>query len=111
MVSLSLLGIPHDENSSGLRGAAEAPSHVRRALHADAQCIWSETGIDFSAPGRLVDHGDIAFDAASDPWDRIERDVGRVLESGTPLLCLGGDHAITHPILRAVRRRQSALTI
>jgi agmatinase len=111
MIPVALLGIPHDENSSGMRGAAEAPSHVRRALHADAQCIWSETGIDFGAPGRLVDHGDIAFDSASDAWDVIEREVGRVLESNAPLICLGGDHAITHPIMRAVRRRQRALTI
>jgi agmatinase len=33
------------------------------------------------------------------------------MESGDPLICLGGDHAITHPIMRAVRRRHSNLTI
>jgi arginase family enzyme len=27
------------------------------------------------------------------------------------LICLGGDHAIAHPIMRAVRRRQPNLTI
>ena len=30
---------------------------------------------------------------------------------GDPLICLGGDHAITHPIMRAVRRRHPSLTI
>jgi len=111
MVSISLLGIPHDENSSGMRGSAEAPPHIRSALHADAQCIWSETGIDFSAPGRLIDHGDIELDPGTDAWERIEQEVGRVLDTGTPLICLGGDHALTHPIMRAVRRRHAALTI
>ena len=111
MISVSLLGVPHDENSSYMRGACEAPPLVRRELHGDAQSSWSETGIDFGAPGRLVDHGDITFDVAGDPWDLIERDVGRALESGHPLLCVGGDHAITHPIMRAVRRRQPKLTI
>jgi arginase len=111
MIKISLLGIPHDDNSSSLRGAAEAPPCVRRALHHDANCIWSETGIDFGAPGRLIDHGDIRFDGASDPWDVIEQEVGRVLDSGHPLICLGGDHAITHPIMRAVRRRHPRLTI
>jgi agmatinase len=113
MIPIALLGIPHDENSSGMRGAAEAPPHVRRALQADAQCIWSETGIDFSVPGRLIDHGDISFDRDSDAdaWQLIEREVGRVLDTGAPLICLGGDHAITHPIMRAVRARHSALTI
>ena len=111
MSKLSLLGIPHDDNSSFMKGPAEAPPLIRRELHSDAYSMWSETGIDLGAAGRLVDHGDIQFDGASDPWDVIEREVGRAMESGDPLLCLGGDHAITHPILRAVRRRHSRLTI
>jgi len=111
MVKVSLLGIPHDDNSSYMKGPAEAPGHIRRELRSDAYSSWSETGIDFSAAGRLVDHGDIQFDAANDPWDLIVRNVGRVVETGDPLICLGGDHAITHPIMRAVRRRHPKLTI
>lgn len=111
MIKLSLLGVPHDDNSSFMKGPSEAPALIRRELHSDAYSIWSETGTDLGVPGRLVDHGDIQFDGASDPWDLIEREVGRALESGAPLICLGGDHAITHPILRAVRRRHHSLTI
>ncbi|HEX3763863.1 MAG TPA: agmatinase family protein [Kofleriaceae bacterium] len=109
MVAVSLLGIPHDDNSSFLKGAAEAPPLIRRELYCDAYSMWSETGVDLGT-GTLVDHGDLPFDAASDPWDVIERGVARALESG-PVLGLGGDHAITHPILRAIRRRHPALTI
>ncbi|MGH8138149.1 MAG: agmatinase [Steroidobacteraceae bacterium] len=111
MSNVSVLGIPHDDNSSFMKGASEAPALIRRELHSDAYSIWSETGIDFSAAGRLMDHGDIRFDSASDPWDLIERNVGRAMESGDPLICLGGDHAVTHPIMRAVRRRHPNLTI
>ena len=111
MVKISLLGVPHDENSSYIRGAAEGPPHIRRELNSDAYSSWSETGVDLGAPGRVTDHGDIDFDGSTDPWDLIERHVGRVLESGDPLICLGGDHAITHPIMRAVRRRHAKLTI
>ncbi len=111
MVSLSLLGIPNDDNSSFMRGAAAAPPLIRRELLCDAYSLWSETGIDFSAAGSLVDHGDIQFDGSADPWDLIERSVGRALQADGPLLCLGGDHAITHPIMRAVRRNHPRLTI
>jgi agmatinase len=111
MVKISLLGIPHDENSSYLKGALDAPALIRRELHSDVYSSWSETGVDFGAAGRLTDHGDIRFDGASDPWDLIERNVGRVLASGDPLICLGGDHAITYPIVRGVRRHQAELTI
>ncbi len=72
--------------------------------------MWSETGIDLGVAGRLVDHGDIQF-GASDPWELIERTVGRAMESGHPLISIGGDHAITYPIMRAVRRRHAELTI
>jgi Arginase family len=72
---------------------------------------WSESRIDVGAAGRLKDHGDIQFDGTLDPWDLIEQRVGQPMESGDPLICLGGDHAITHPIMRAVRRRHPNLTI
>jgi agmatinase len=111
MIKVSVLGIPNDDNSSFLRGAAEAPDLIRRELLCDAYSLGSETGIDFSAAGRLMDHGDIRFDGSADPWDLIEREVGRLMEVGDPLICLGGDHAITHPIMRAVRRCQPSLTI
>ena len=106
---ISLLGVPHDEYSSYQRGAAEAPPLIRRELHSDAYTDFSETGIQIL--DRIVDHGDVAFAAGDDPWDAIERQVARALEPGHPLICLGGDHAITHPIMRAVRRRHPKLTI
>ncbi len=111
MVSVSLLGIPNDDNSSFMKGPAEAPALIRHELHSDAYSIWSETGVDLSVAGTLVDRGDIQFDGGADPWDLIEQNVGRALEPGDPLICLGGDHAITHPIMRAVRRRHPRLTI
>ena len=111
MAAVSILGVPNDDNSSFLKGPAEAPALIRNEFRSDAYSNWSETGIDLGAAGRIVDRGDIRFDDAHDPWDLIERDVGRALESGDPLVCLGGDHAITHPIMRAVRRRHSRLTI
>jgi agmatinase len=115
MNSVSLIGIPHDDNSSYLKGPAEAPPLIRRELNSDAYSNWSETGIDLGAEGRLVDHGDIRFDGGADPtvdpWDAITESVGRALESGAPLISLGGDHAVTHPVLRAMRRRHPRLTI
>lgn len=111
MSKISLLGIPHDENSSFMRGPAEAPPAIRRQLRCDAYTDFSESGIDVSSSGRIDDRGDLRFDGGVDPWELIERSVADILDSGRPLICLGGDHAITHPIMRAVRRRQPKLTI
>lgn len=111
MTGISLLGIPNDDNSSFMRGAAEAPAHIRRELHSDAFNMWTETGIDLGATGLLTDRGDVQFDSALDPWELIEQAVADALDTGNPLISLGGDHAITHPILRAVRRHQPRLTV
>jgi len=111
MTPIALLGIPNDENSSYLRGPAQAPAAIRRELFSDAYAQCSESGVDLSAPGRWIDHGDVRFDAGGDPWALIEAAVDRALEPGHRLISLGGDHAVTHPILRAVRRRHRRLTI
>ena len=111
MTRIALLGIPHDDNSSFMKGPAEAPPLIRRELFSDCYSSWSETGIDIGAAGRLIDHGDIQFEGVGDPWDVIEQRVADAIESGDRLICLGGDHAITHPIMRAVRRRNATLTI
>ena len=111
MINISLLGIPHDDNSSFMKGPSEAPAPIRRELFSDCYSSWSESGIDVFADGRLIDHGDIQFSSTADPWDAIEEKVTRVIESGDALICLGGDHAITHPIVRAMRRRHPVLTI
>jgi agmatinase len=109
MARVSLLGIPHDDNSSYLKGAAAAPALIRRELKSDAHSSWSETGFDVA--DSFLDHGDIDFSGAGDPWERIEAEVGRALDAGHPLISLGGDHAIAWPLLRAVRRRHPSLTI
>jgi agmatinase len=111
MIKVSLLGIPHDDNSSFVKGAAEGLPQIRREFFSDAYSSWSETGIDLSVPGRLEELGDLAFDGKEDSWAVIERGVGQTLASGDRLICLGGDHAITHPILRGVRPLHPRLTI
>lgn len=111
MTGISLLGIPNDDNSSFMKGPAEAPAHIRRELQSDAFNLWTETGVDLGVPGRLTDRGDVLFDGTTDPWELIERAVAEALDTGGPLISLGGDHAITHPIMRVVRRHQPRLTI
>ncbi len=108
-MNVSLLGIPHDENSSYLKGASQAAPCIRKELYSDVYSSWTETGIDLSAQ-RLTDRGDIQFNQGDD-WETIDEYVTAAIDGGTPLLCLGGDHAITHPIVRAMHRRYSQLTI
>lgn len=80
-------------------------------MYCDAYGEFSESGFEICSRERIVEHGDMRFDGPSDPWELIEDKVATVLKSGDPLICLGGDHAITHPIMRGVRRHHPRLTI
>jgi agmatinase len=123
---VSLLGIPHDVNSSFMRGAAEAPALIRQELLSESRHLWTETGRDLGEKGVLRDLGDLRFehdapsgtinpadarDHGAGDWTLIEHAVADAIAEGQPLISLGGDHAITHPILRALRRRYPKLTI
>lgn len=107
---LALLGIPDDANSTFLRGAAEAPPKIREQLFSDAFNMWTETGVDLGA-GVIFDAGDLDLGEVPDAWAAIEGAVCAVLDHGLPPICLGGDHAITWPIVKGFRRRYDALSI
>jgi agmatinase len=107
----TLIGVAWDANSSFMRGSAEAPPLVRRALFSPASNLWTELMIDLGVPGRLADAGDISLPESGDAIGTIERTVRGLLErEGVPLV-IGGDHAVTYPIVRAVASRHPGLTV
>jgi len=107
----TLVGIPWDVNSSFMRGAAAAPPLVRRALFSPASNMWSELGVDLAAPGRLADAGDLSLPDSIDAIGVIEAAVRALIQDGGAPLAIGGDHAVTHPVVRAAAARHPALTI
>ena len=104
-----LIGIPYDASSSFLRGSAGAPPLIRDALHSPAGNSFTERGADLS---QLADAGDLSI--AEDPATargQIQDGVESVLAKGFAPICLGGDHSITYPILRAICKHQRAITV
>jgi arginase len=106
----AILGIPFDANSSFLRGPAQAPPLIRDAFHSDASNYWSETGVDLGAEDAYVDSGDLDLSEAN-AFGEIETAVEQLIEQNLRPICLGGDHSITYPILRAFSRKYPQLTI
>ena len=106
----TLLGIPFDANSSYKRGAAAAPPLIRDALMCDASNAWTELGVDVGAEGAYKDAGDLRF-SDGDPFPAIEQAVDALLENRQRPVCLGGDHSITYPIVKAFGRKFKDLTI
>lgn len=108
-----VLGVPWDAHSSFLRGAALAPVQIRATLHNGAANLCAERGLDLPADRRWRDVGDLAIPAGDDEaaLETITSAARSVLDRGAHLLSLGGDHAVTFPLLRAYGRAFPALTV
>jgi agmatinase len=102
---LALLGVCSDENSSFMRGPAESPPAIRGTLHSGSANLTAESGIDLADNPRFIDAGDISVEDGAEAFMGIEKDVGQIVGTGALPLVLGGDHAITYPVLRAVAGR------
>jgi arginase len=106
-----ILGAPSDENSTFMRGAAHAPPRIREVLHSGAMNLCAENGIDLGADPRWHDLGDLELGRGEAAFEQIQVAVGSLLEHGLYVLTLGGDHAITYPILRAYGAKYDGLSI
>ncbi len=84
-----LLGLPHDENSSFMRGAAHGPQAIRAALFSGSSNLWTETGLDLNQQDHLMDAGDVVFDGRDD-FGAIASGARAVLSAGKHPIFLGG---------------------
>lgn len=107
----TLLGIPHDASSSFLRGAAGAPTHVRRALASPSSNGWSESLRDLTDGTGLRDAGDVDLSSETEVRSTIERAALAVMLGDGRPIGLGGDHSVSHPLLRAARSAHPRLTV
>jgi arginase len=108
---VALIGIKSDGNSSYLRGAARAPEIIRRALHCDSANLCSELGIDLANNPAFIDIGDREVASGAENFLAIEADIEKIIKHGAQPLVLGGDHAITYPVIRAINRANGPVNI
>lgn len=106
-----ILGVPSDHNSSFLRGAAQAPELIRAAFHSPSANLTAENGLGLSREPRLHDAGDLDLSNEKQAFPRITAAVANLLQEGSRVLSLGGDHSITYPILQAYGAYHPDLTL
>lgn len=108
---LALIGFRYDENSSFMKGAADAPPQIRAAFRSEASNLFSESGVDLGADGLFFDAGDIEPVAGTDTMILIEDSMSTLLNDELSPIALGGDHSISYPIVKAFARRFPDLSI
>ena len=101
-VDVAILGVPYDSSTSYRSGARFGP----RAIREQSLLLWGYNNAQQVAPFEVlnvVDYGDvdvIPVDVIA-THRAIEQTAATILQTGSRLISLGGDHSISLPLLRA----------
>ena len=112
-VDIAVTGVPFDQAVTNRTGTRLGPRAIREAslLQApDAPYGW---GYDPLSELNIVDYGDLAFDYAmvSEFPAALQAHVKGILDAGAASICLGGDHYISFPILKAYVEKFGPLSL
>src|SRR5437868_9778576 len=104
-LDIALVGVPFDSGTTYRPGARFGPRNIR----GQSAIIrpWNPVlKVDPFARWRIADFGDLSINPLSieDTYRRIAEQLGEILEAAARTVCVGGDHSILLPILRAIHK-------
>lgn len=109
---LAIIGVPFDEKSCFLRGAALGPAAIRAASTGKALNPVTELGVNLEEETVLIDWGDVDTSGDVDKtFERIEVAVREVIQKKAKPIILGGDHSLSYPVMRAFGQKYHHLSI
>lgn len=99
----NVFGVPFDTSILGRRGAKSGPAAVRAGLETFL-CYDPNIDVDLADAPRVADHGDVdvMFTDVDATWDRVTKVTKGMVELGSPVVAIGGDHGLTFPLIRGV---------
>src|SRR6202158_6064291 len=105
-LDIALIGIPFEGGTTYRSGPRFGPRHVREQSAIMRPCN-PVLNVNPFARWRIADYGDLSINPLSldDTYDRITNQLSEVADAGARAICVGGDHSILLPILRAVHRK------
>lgn len=111
-VDVAILGVPYDGATSYRSGTRFGP----RAIREQSLLLWGYNNAQGVAPFetlQIIDYGDVEVvpvDVAA-THRAIEAEASTILDAGTTLIALGGDHSMSLPLLRAHARKHGPLAL
>lgn len=109
---VALVGIPFDTGITYRPGARFGPAHIRQASRL-LRPYNPELAVSPFAGQQVADAGDLVVN----PFDittaiaQIEEQASALIDEGTRIVALGGDHTIAYPLLQAHRRRYGPVAL
>jgi arginase len=109
--SVAVVGVPYDDNSTFMKGSAKAPPKIREAFDSDSTNKCTESGLDLATQSNFYDVGDLELKKGINVLSYIEHIYQDLLDNQVRVLSLGGDHAVTLPIIQAYEKHFPELNI
>jgi arginase len=109
--SVAVVGIPFDDFSSFLRGPAKAPPLIRQTLHNGSSNLFAENGVNLKGHPQFNDLGDLTLPEGQNAIAAIKTAVAEMADRNVRVLALGGDHAITFPLVAPLMDANENLSI
>ncbi|MGB0508086.1 MAG: agmatinase [Pikeienuella sp.] len=112
-MTVRLIGLPQDNNSTYLTGPATAPQRVREAIWCDSANMFTEMGHDLGDGGLWRDCGDVALSGLSGEaaFNAIKSEVAAQIADGGKVISIGGDHSVAYPAILAHAEAYEGLNI
>lgn len=111
---VAIVGLPLDIGTIGRPGARFGPSAIRNAsTHLMSHGLSEDLLFPPYDRLRVVDYGDVeTYPGYIDQSLRnFEEALATVFENGVFPICLGGDHSVTLPVLRAAAKQHGVLSL
>ena len=110
---IKLIGIPFDENSSYMQGSALAPSKIRLMDSEGSANRFCENGVEIVESENYKDLGDIVFTSNNPEWvyNMIKKTIQNELTARDKIICFGGDHSISFPVIEAYTKKYHNLNV
>ena len=111
-VDVAIMGVPFDSGTSYRTGTRFGPRKIRET----SLMIWGHNSTLNVTPLKklnVVDYGDVSVIPTSieHTMTAITKMAGEVIDIGTKLITLGGDHSIALPLLRAHLKRHGPVSL
>jgi agmatinase len=104
-LDIALIGVPFDGGTTYRPGPRFGPRNIR--VQSAMIRPWNPVlKVNPFEKWRIADFGDLSINPLSieDTYQRITEQLDAVLRAGARPVCVGGDHSILLPILRAVHK-------
>ncbi|MFB9378322.1 agmatinase [Kineococcus gynurae] len=109
---VTVVGLPFDSGVSYRPGARFGPGHIRNSSKLLRPFNPANAAHPFTTQ-QVADAGDLGinpFDIKA-ALEGVEADLTTLSEDGSSLLCLGGDHTLALPALRALAKQHGKIAV